>query len=403
MSCVEKLEQCEGGPSTDASAAPAVQLRRIEEGGLHGMLLALARQRRLLLIGPLFGGLLALGVAFLLPPVFTARTVLLPPQQQQSIASSALASLGALAGIAGASGGIRSPADQYVSLLESASVQDRIIDRFKLMEEYEAKFRVDARKELAGNARFSVGKKDGLIVIEVDHRVPAKAADIANAYVEELQHVANDLAITEAQRRRVFFEQQLKQTQEKLVKAQQAMQASGLSQGAIKAEPRAAAEDYARLKAEVAAAEVQLHALRGTLTDAAPEVQRQQATLFALRQQLASLERTTDVRGDPDYISRYRDFKYQETMFDLFARQYELARVDESREGTLIQVIDRATPPERKSKPKRLFMGVTGFAATAAILVLWILLRQYWQRVRALPASMNGSQTTEAAALRSGC
>ena len=109
----------------------------------------LAGHWKLLVIGPLVAGLVALGITYLVAPTFSSRTVFLPPQQQQSLATSALASLGALGGLAGAPAGIRSPIDQYVTLLQSATVADRIIDRFGLMEVYDEEYRVDARKQLA--------------------------------------------------------------------------------------------------------------------------------------------------------------------------------------------------------------------------------------------------------------
>ena len=323
----------------------------------------------------------------MIPPTFTAVTTFLPPQQQQSSAASALASLGSLAGLAGGAAALRTPADQYVALMQSANVSDSIVDQFKLMEVYDKKFRIDARKTLAKQARFSIGKKDGLITVEVDDESPQRAADMANRYVSELRRITSSIAITEAQQRRVFFEHQLQQTQAKLVQAQQALQASGLTQGTLKAEPKAAAEGYARLRAEVTAAEVRLQAMRGTLADTTPEVQQQQAVLGALRAQLARSEQSSDVQGGPDYVSKYREFKYQETLFDLFARQYELARVDESREGALIQVVDSAMPPEKKSKPQRAVIAVGTSLAAAVVLAAFVLMRRAWRRSASDPAT----------------
>lgn len=188
------------------------------------------------------------------------------------------------------------------------------------------------------------------------------------------------IAVTEAQQRRVFFEDQLQQTKDRLINAQQTLQASGFSQGAIKAEPKAAAEGYARLRAEVTAAEVRLRTMRGNLADDTPEVRQQHATVGALRDQLARLEQPNDVRGGPDYVSKYREFKYQETLFDLFARQYELARADESREGALVQVVDAATPPEKKSKPKRAITAVLTTLGAALLFIGGILVRHSWRR-----------------------
>lgn len=361
-----------GGTPTEFDDAPEFSLLDL------GVLLA--ENIRLLILGPLLVGLAALGISFLVPPTFTAKTVLLPPQQQQSSAAAALQSLGALAGLAGAAGMVKSPADQYVSLMLSAGVTDRLIDQFDLMTVYDTKLRVEARDKLLKNSRISVGKKDGLLQVEVDDTDPQRAAAIANAYVDQLRRVTAELALTEAQQRRTFFEKQLQQTSERLTQAQQALQASGFTEGALRAEPKATAEAYARLRAEATAAEVRLQSMRSYLSDSAPELQQAQATLAALRAQLAKAEAANADASQGDYISRYREFKYQETLFELFAKQYELARVDESREGALIQVVDAAVPPERKSKPKRAFIAVAAVLLAAVFLLAWIVARFAWRR-----------------------
>ena len=340
---------------------------------------------KLLVIAPLMAGLLALGVTYLIKPSFTSRTVFLPPQQQQSAAASAIASLGALSGLVGAAAGVKSPADQYVALLQSTTVADRLIDEYKLMQVYDSKFRFEARKELADNTRVSLGKKDGLISVEVDDTDPQRAADMANRHVEELRRLSAQLALTEAQQRRVFFEAQLKKTRDDLTGAQQLLQASGFNPGALKAEPKAAAEGYARLRAEVTSAEVRLQTLRRNLSDATPEVQQAQAMLGALRGQLGKSEATSDSNGGPDYVSKFREFKYQETLFELFSRQYELARLDESREGALIQVVDVAKPAEHKSKPKRAITAVVATLAALLVLAVFVVMRHFWRQSAARP------------------
>jgi len=325
-----------------------------------------AKWVQVLAAATLAGGL-ALALTFVLPPTFTARTSFLPPQQQQSAAASALASLGALSGLAGMSSSLKSPGDQYVSLLQSVTVSDRIIDRFDLLKAYDAEYRDEARRELAKNIRVTLGKKDGLIVLEADARTAQVAADMANRYVEELRRISTDLALTEAQQRRRFFESEMKRAKDQLAQAQTALQGSGFNAGAIRAEPKVAAERYARLQAEGTAAQVKLQAMRQKLTDAAPEVMQQMALMNALQRQLSALEQQSEGAQSDDYLTHYRDFKYQEALFEIFSKQYELARVDESREGALIQVVDHALPPERKSKPKRIV--IVGGAALAGLLL----------------------------------
>lgn len=324
----------------------------------------------------MLSGLIGLGLSFIIPPTFTARTSFLSPQTQQNSAASALASLGALTGLAGAAAGIKNPADQYIALLLSERISNRIIERFDLVTVYDSKFKVDARRELAKNVRVGAGKKDNMLAVEVDDDDPKRAAEMANAYVQELKALTNGLAMTEAQQRRAFFEQQLAQSRDKLSRAQIALQKSGINPGLMKSEPKAAAEAYSRLKADIAGTEIRLISMKGRLADGAPEIRQIESTLAAQKSQLAKLEKPLENVGSEDYVSAYREFKYQEALFDIFSRQFEVAKVDESREGTLIQVIDEASPPERKSKPKRLFIAAGGAGLGLVLSCFWLWRRQ---------------------------
>jgi uncharacterized protein involved in exopolysaccharide biosynthesis len=355
-----------------------------DEISLLDLLVVLAEHWKLLVFGPLAAGLAALGIAFVVTPVYTATARILPPQQQQSSAAMLAQQLGALAGLAGAAG-IKNPADQYVALLKSRSVADRLIERFELLRVYEEELLDDARKALDKRSAIKAGR-DGLITIDVDDEDPKRAAVIANAYVTELEALLKRLALTEAQQRRVFFERQLADTRDALARAQQALAAAGVSESVLKAEPRAAAEGVARLKAAVTAQEVKLAAMRGYLADTSPDFRQALQELAALRAQLARAEEAqAPAAGDAarDYISRYRDFKYQEVLFELMARQYEIARLDEAREGALVQVVDAAVPPERKSRPKRALIAVVTTLAVGLLLVLYVFARRAWRNAQA--------------------
>ena len=351
------------------------------------LLLPIVENHRTILLGTVLAGLAGLTLTFVVPPTYTAATTFLPPQQQQSAAASALASLGAIGGLAGATSGLRTPADQFVSLLQSTTVQDRLVDKFQLMQVYAVDYRVDARLQLGKRVRVSVGKKDGLISVEVDDLLPTRAAAMANQHVDELRRLTAQLALTEAQQRRVFFEGQLKQTRDRLALAQSALQSSGFNASALRTEPKAAADGYAKLRAEATAADVRLQALRRGLTDSAPEVQQQLSALTSLRAHLAQLEGSAEPAAGPDYIGKYRDFKYQETLFDLFSRQYELARIDESKEGALIQVVDSASPPEKRSQPKRRVWAMVGAVSAALLLTFFVIVRALIRRSTGNPAN----------------
>lgn len=382
--------------STTAAAQPSASIpQRLEEPvqfSAFDLLLPLLENIRWLVFLPLLAGVAALGWTYYVAPTFTARTTVLPPQSAQGSAASALASLGSLASLAGGSAGLRTPADQYVALMQSAAVADRIIDQFKLVEAYKVQYKTDARKVLEGIVRISLGKKDGLITIEVDDKDPERAAGIANQHVQELRKLLGTLAITEAQQRRLFFEQQLTRTKGDLQKAQTSLQASGFNAGALRAEPRAAAEGYARLKAETTSAEIRLQAIRRTFSDNAPEVAQLSATVGALRAQLSAAEVNTNADINSDYVSKYREFKYQETLFELFSRQFEAARIDESREGALVQVIDPATKPERRSKPRRSVVAIGTTLISFVLLALVIVVRARWIETSADPRYRHRNQ-----------
>ncbi|MFW9616299.1 Wzz/FepE/Etk N-terminal domain-containing protein [Aquabacterium sp.] len=263
-----------------------------DEISLLDIAITIKQNIKLLTLTPLAAGVLALGGSFLIPPTFTATTTFLQPQQQQSAAAAMLQGLGALGGLAGAATGLKNPADQYVAFVKSRSVQDALVKRFELQKRYEADLHEDALRALESAARVSAGK-DGLIKIEVDDRDPAFAARLANAHIEELSHLLDRLAITEAQQRRVFYEKQLEQTKAKLAVAQAALQGSGINEGALRAEPRMAAEAYASLKAAVTAAQVKLQSLRTYVTEQAPEFKLAQSELAALQAQLGKRPTTT--------------------------------------------------------------------------------------------------------------
>jgi uncharacterized protein involved in exopolysaccharide biosynthesis len=364
---------------------------------------------RLLVLGPLAVGLAALGISFAVPPTYTAKTLFLPPQQQQSAAASMLASLGSLGGLAGAVSGIKNPSDQYIAFMKSNAVQDALIEQFKLKDRYNAHTKTDTRLALTGNVRIA-SSKDGLMSVEVDDKDPQFAAALANAHVQELRVLMGKLAVTEAQQRRLFFEKQLAQAKDNLTAAEVALKGSGISDSVLKSNPASAVAAVASLKVQVTAQEVKVGAMRGYLAESAPDFKQAMAELANLRVQLAKQDRDeapagsgtgaagqSGKDGKADYITNYRNFKYYETLYELFAKQYELARVDESREGAVIQVLDAAQPPERKSKPKKALIAIIATLASGFALLLFVFVRQ---------ALRNGSQDEETAkklaAIRTG-
>jgi len=344
-----------------------------EEISLLDLLQVVVENLRLLVIGPLLAGLVALSFTFMVTPTFTATTKFMPPQQQQSSAAAMLAGLGALAG---AATGLKNPNDQFLAFLQSESIANALIDNFDLMARFESEYKVDARNTLWELSKIS-SAKDGLITVTFDDTDPVFAAQVANAYVSELGKMLNRLALTEAQNRRQFFEKQLTDAKENLTKAELALRKSGVNLTALKSNPQAAITAVAELQAQIVAQEIKLSSMRGYLTESAPDFKQAQTELAALRNQFSKLEKSSPVVGgsDANYVARYRDVKYYETLFELFSKQFELAKVDEARENNVIQVVDVAVAPERKSKPKKALIAVLTSLAVGMILLVFVFVR----------------------------
>ncbi len=372
---------------TNASMnAPSDAAEQGDEIHLLDLLQVVVENLRLLVLGPLTVGVAALGISFMVPPTYTAKVQFIPPKQQQSSAAAALSDLGILGGAAGAMAGVKNPADQYAALLKSTSVADALTSQFKLADRYGKEFKDEVRKELASNTRVAVGVKDGLISVEVDDHDAQTAADMANAYVSELRKLLNRVALTEAQQRRVFFERMVGESKLQMVHAEQALKTSGVDGAALNLSAPSALEGVARLKAQINVQEVKLAAMRGYLADTAPDFKQALNELAALRQQLERADHGSTTTGNQsDYVARLREFKYQEALYTLYLKQYEIARVDESREGAVIQVVDAAEKPDRKSKPKKALIAVIATLAAGFALLLFVFVRKAYRNARQVP------------------
>lgn len=366
------------------TAAPDAGGNSTEPGvSLLDVLLLLAENRKRLVLIPAVVGLLTLAGTFLITPKFTSTATLMTPQQPQSSAAALLGSLAGLGGVAGggagsALAGLKNPADQWVGLLQSRTIADAIIERFDLRTRYEVEYQFQARKELDSRTDVTAGK-DNLIQIDVVDQDPATAAKIARAYVDELQKLSKTLSLTEAAQRRAFFEMQLRDAKNNLTKAEQALQGAGVNVSALKTSPEAAVGAMAELQARIVAAEVRLSVMRQYLTDSASEVRQVISELQALKAQVAAQERSdpsSGRAGNAEYVARYRDFKYYETLYELLARQYEMARSDEAREGAVIQVVDEPVAAEWKSSPKRALLSAVAAALAFVLTIVHLLVRE---------------------------
>lgn len=375
-----------------------------DEISLIDLAIALGEEKKTLFTVPAITTTLAIVVSLLMTPIFTAKTVMMPPQQQQSGAATALASLGALAGLAGGGAGIKSPDEMYIAFMQSETLQNEVVKKLNLQERYNAKTLVDTRNALKGVVKITPDKKSGLITIEADDKDPEFAAKLANAHVEELRNLMGRLAITDAQQRRVFFEQAIAKNQTELAEAEAnfrtAKDKSGMQVTAVIAET--AVRAGAEMRGQIAAKEVQLAAMSNFATPQNPDVQRLAGELSALRSQLKKLEQGSgsDEKSTPLEqlaVKSYRDIKAREAMMGVLVAQYESARVDESKEGPLIQQVDVASAPERRSRPKRAIIVIVSAFAGLLLGVLIAFVRRALRKASEDPQSASQMAMLKAA------
>jgi uncharacterized protein involved in exopolysaccharide biosynthesis len=275
-----------------------------------------------------------------------------------------------------------------------------MIQRFGLMKEYGEKRVSDARKVLERRTTVTPGNKDGLIRLTVEDGDPKRAAELANGYVEEFRKLSESLAITEAQRRRLFFEQQLQQAKQKLSETEQAMSKTQQSTGVLQidSQARSLIESAAVLRAQVVAKQVQIEAMRAYATEDNPSLVLARQELAALQAQLQrvagsnqdtgsgiNLSKGRVTQSGMEYLRRYRDLKYQETVYGLLAKETEVAKLDEAREGSIVQVVDAAVPPDRKSSPHRLLIIMGATLAAFIFAVSWVWLAKKFADASELP------------------
>lgn len=383
------------------SAAPSSDNRG--RADVLEILLVLARRKKLILQITAGTTILAAIIVFLAPKQYTAAATILPPQQNQSVVSSMLGQMAGAQALDLRDLGLKNPSDVFVAMLKSRTVEDALVNRFDLRKVYNVQRYQDARRTLEKRSEIDP-EKEGLISIQVSDRDPARAAAIANAWVEELRALSQGLALSEAAQRRAFFEQKLAAEREELAKAEAAMKAVEEKTGVIQpdAQTRALIGAVADVRAQIAAKQVQLQSLRSYGTDNNPEVKRAQRELAELQAQSAKLSQmgrsgptaeegnvevpTRRVAGASlEYLRVARDLKYHESLYDFLSRQLEAARLDEANNAVLVQVVDHAVEPERKSSPQRLLVVAVTAVLTFLVVCFAVLVQEAVRRRREDP------------------
>lgn len=375
-----------------------------EEIHLLDYLLVLAKHSQMIVFGSSLIAILTLIILLFISNKYTATTTLLPPQQNLTLSAQLLDSLGGgispgassanqgMGGMAAQMLGMKTPGDIYVGVLTGNTIFDRIIERFKLRELYDEEYIENVRKKLSKNALISIGE-NGLLNIEVTDVSPQRAADMANAFVEELDTLFKQLTEREASNRLAFLEKERQQASLSLFQAEEALRRFSEKNSVIQIESQARGmlEYIASLRAGIDAREVQLQVLRQHATTSNYDVIRQETEIKGLKERLKAAEHEWEsCVGDVclptakapslglEYVRLYREVKFQEALLQQFLKMVELARVEKIKDVNFFNVVDKATPPEKKSSPKRLLITFIMGVFSLFFLTAYGFLLEYW-------------------------
>lgn len=380
------------------------------------------RQQKLIGIAALAIAALGAIVALLLPLRYTASVVILPPQQSGSSTAAMLAQLGNLGALSAISGGLslKNPNDLQVSLLRSQTVEDAMAARFHLQSLYGRHYLSTTRREWERRTGIDNGLKDGLIRLSVADSDPHRAAALANGWVEEYRRMNASLAITEAAQRRLFFERERDIAGQGLERAEDNLKQTEQRTGVIEidGQARAMIASAAVLRAQVDAKQVEIRAMREFAAGQNPDLERAEEELSGMEAQLGTMNAAAN-RGEGDlsmphgkitqdgldYARALREMKYREAVYELLTREYEVARVDEARQGSLVQIVDPALVPDRPNSAYRIAAAVVGLVGAlpgALLLACLVELAAVLRRYRGRSASWTSALEQVYAAMWTG-
>jgi uncharacterized protein involved in exopolysaccharide biosynthesis len=442
---VEPLPEIEATPSNGSHGtlvAVAVPSAESRPSDIWKWLWLLWERRRFLVRVVVWGAVTSAMIAMILPKRYESSARLMPPDSKSG---SGLAMLAAMAGKGGGLGlnslagdllGGMGNGELFVDMLQSRTVEDRIVDRFNLRKLYDKKYQIDARKRLAANTEVLQDRKSEVITITVSDRDPQRAAQMAQAYVDELDRLVAQVSTSSARRERVFIEERLKGVKHDLDQASQqfSQYASQNTALDITVQAKAMVEGAAKLQGELIAAQSQMGGLEQIYTPNNIRVRSLRARIEELQKQLQKLGGTSAMpnvasattpstinpaipatmppvmdennpAGFPSirqlpllgvrWADLYREAKIQETVFELLTQQYELAKIQEAKEIPTVKILDAPDVPERRAFPKRTLIVIFGCFASLLLGSFWIIGTESWKRIN--PADIRKSLALEVA------
>lgn len=301
--------------------------------------------------------------SFMVTPVYRSTTKILLPSES----SSKIALLSQIPGFAADALSLKTNGDMMVGMIKSRTLADKLIKRFNLEERFEVENIDQMRRILSNMTQANADGKSGLVSISIEYSDPVFASTLANAYVEELKVFMQQLAISDAAQKRLFLEEQLKETQVHLLKAENELAGYQKRTGILNANQYASSlmSAIATFRARISAKEVELQAAETFASGNNPRVQKLKAEVKGLKEQIQKLEaqathgseESFNLNELPDagmeYLRKLRDQRFYEALYGMLMKQYEQAKMAEAQEPMVIQIIDEAVIPYQKVRPQK--------------------------------------------------
>lgn len=364
-----------------------------EEIDLVEVILLLLANKRFIIKATFYTFLLSIVISLLLPNIYKSSAKILPPQSLSALPPQ-LSS--AISDIPITIPGKTDYSALYSQLVKTNDVIDYAIEKNNLREVYKTKDKEETREKVLDNIIVETDKKSGIITISYLSKDPELSYKVVVSLLEGLKRLNDRLAITQASQKRLFYEQQLNNAKEALIRSEEELRRFQLKTGSIKIdeELKGVVEEISTIRARISANEVKLKVLQSYATPQNPEYKALLDETNALKEQLSKLQSRLPSDDDAllstskasrygiEYIRKMREFKYNESLYEILLKQYEFAKLEEAKDPTIIQIIENPEIPLKKFKPKRRYIVVISTFVAFMLSILWVFIKTFIEELK---------------------
>lgn len=359
--------------------------------------LFLVNRKKIIIVTLSAAILSALIAFFIIKPVFLSTGVVKTATTKSSmlgglLSSTGLSDLGDFGDLAPGSGSSASELALYENILYSRKCLEETIIKFNIMEEEDFKYMYDALKYFRENIMvINKDKIAGTLSVGVYDTDPVRSKEISDFLIYQLNKINIEMNVQNARNNRTFIEERYKLVQNDLKKAEDSLQMFQDKFGiAPDIQIQAATKGSLELEAEVKSEEVKLELLKKLLSPDQSEVRMQEDKIAAMKKQLEETvnsdfsENRLNLKGSPAIILNYyrlrRDVEIQNKILVTLIPLLEQSKIEENRETPTVLILDNPNVPDKKSKPKRLYIIIFSTLLVFIFSYLYYYLKDFYFR-----------------------